>query len=262
MFGLGLVFFGLEVMRSAVTTIVELRKHEMRRRLAGGDFLQHRITGRAGEAKPEITLKRPPPAKPPLPTNAPPNPGANSGTQTPTKSGPLAHPNSQNVSGSRTPPLMRPASLPPEGQTGVPMLRAGSGHRLPLAASPPAGRVGNMAPMGPMVKTSSPAHSARSGNSQAGMYREPSLMPGKLTPPMASNMGANPPPMPPSFVPPSPSGSAASMRDRLAANRVPGSTPPLPMGGRPQPPPVSPSRPGGRPSLEAVRASKRAQQQA
>merc|ERR1719162_1020299 len=41
--GICIVLIVLELMRSAVMTIVELRKFEIRRRLAGGDFNKSRI---------------------------------------------------------------------------------------------------------------------------------------------------------------------------------------------------------------------------
>ncbi|CAE7222163.1 unnamed protein product [Symbiodinium sp. CCMP2592] len=71
--GVCLALFVLEVIRGAVTTVVELRKFEIRRRLVGGDFLQSRIR------KNDVGLKmrKPPAKKPALPLAPPRNPPKN-----------------------------------------------------------------------------------------------------------------------------------------------------------------------------------------
>ncbi|CAJ1420734.1 unnamed protein product [Effrenium voratum] len=124
--GICLALLVLEVVRSAVTTVVELRKFEIRRRLVGGDFLKSRIR------KTDVGLKgRTPPAKKPavplapprnLPKNAPPPPP------------------------SAKPPVVRPAFLPKEGPpgtpgakgaAGVPSFRTVGGKSLPVTGPPP-----------------------------------------------------------------------------------------------------------------------------
>eukprot|EP00449_Zooxanthella_nutricula_P061469 CAMPEP_0198568682 /NCGR_PEP_ID=MMETSP1462-20131121/106799_1 /TAXON_ID=1333877 /ORGANISM="Brandtodinium nutriculum, Strain RCC3387" /LENGTH=142 /DNA_ID=CAMNT_0044299753 /DNA_START=1 /DNA_END=426 /DNA_ORIENTATION=+ len=70
--GLGLDLLLLDVIRCAVTAIVELRRFEIRRRSASGDFLKSRIRNQAGAAKePELKQKKPPPKKPAVPKHAP-----------------------------------------------------------------------------------------------------------------------------------------------------------------------------------------------
>merc|ERR1719310_189354 len=77
--GVSLVLVVLELMRSAVMTIVELRKFEIRRRLQGGDFNRSRIRKQTGKeqdlvrkdkkkpAVPSVPPKKPAPQRPPPP---------------------------------------------------------------------------------------------------------------------------------------------------------------------------------------------------
>lgn len=71
--GLALCLLILEMIRAAVTTVVELRKFEIRRRMAGGDFLKSRVRkAQLDKGNPDTTLKTkpPPPKKAAVPTTA------------------------------------------------------------------------------------------------------------------------------------------------------------------------------------------------
>lgn len=256
----------LEVIRAAVTTIVELRKFEIRRRLVGGDFLKSRI-----RKNDEIGLKgrKPPPRKPAVPLQPPRNPP---------KATPPPPPPAK-------PPMARPSFLPAEtgnsNPTGMPSLRAANGQSLPVGAPPP-----GMPSMGPGGPPGVPPINMRSGRSPRGVgggftpLGTPGgagLMPGKLdgtptgTPktPIGTPGGGSllpgamdgarraggappPPPMMPGGMPPrSPGGSAVTgvtqdLTEKLKGNRVTNPPPPPTPGGRV--PGGPPSRPNSRPT--------------
>lgn len=109
--GIGMVVLVLEVVRSTIKTVVELRRYEVRRQTAAGDFLNSRLRTAADaeddKAAPAPARPKRVPRKPPVPV-APPAP----------KYGP---------------PDGHPRALTP----GVPTMTAG-GAELPLGPPPPA----------------------------------------------------------------------------------------------------------------------------
>eukprot|EP00929_Paragymnodinium_shiwhaense_P065305 TRINITY_DN32751_c0_g2_i1.p1 TRINITY_DN32751_c0_g2~~TRINITY_DN32751_c0_g2_i1.p1 ORF type:complete len:3094 (+),score=652.16 TRINITY_DN32751_c0_g2_i1:502-9282(+) len=231
----------LEVMRSAVTTIVELRKFEIRRRSAGGEFIQSKIRA-MGQRKPPslITERKEKPAKPKMP---------DTGKFVPTSKG--------------VPSPPPPAPPPPEIREGGPQLSG-----LPVAGpAPPGGRPSGpgttMRPMGlPALQGTSPIPSARSGGSGMGAQGGASLLPGRLDstsgsgglgmsmsggipgPPPGARGGRGPPGAPPPGMPHSPASmvtsATQSMTEKLKASRVGGAPPPPRPGSRPG------SQPGSR----------------
>jgi hypothetical protein len=133
--GLSLILFPLELVRSAVTTIVELRKYEIRRALAGGDYLQSRIRQLGGKRPPPVlTPKKAPEMRPAMPKMMP---------QVPTVSPPPPPPLPQRlpVAPSSTAPWGSsnsgngPGMLPPldagSSRSGTPRSLGGSGTLMP-----------------------------------------------------------------------------------------------------------------------------------
>lgn len=123
--GICIALLVLEVVRGAVTTVVELRKFEIRRRLMGGDFLKSKI--RKNDVG--IQGRKPPPKKPAVPMVPPKNPPKNAPPPP-----------------SAKPPVARPAFLPKEGPpglpgakgaAGVPSFRSAGGKVLPVTGPPP-----------------------------------------------------------------------------------------------------------------------------
>lgn len=228
--GLGLVLVPLEVVRSAITTIVELRKFEIRRGLAGGEFLQSKIRSLgAGRTPLVLTEKKIAPKRPAMPEIAPKMPTKKSAPPTPPPApAPPAPANNLPIA-----PPSPGASYGPGGFGGVP------GPPLPRAL--PSGN----------TPTRSPSGSTRSGfggpPSLGGSGRGGSLLPGRLDgtntslPPLGFGPGQVPPPP----VPNSPVTSVtASLTEKLKASRVAAAGAP--------PPPGSP--PGSRPSSHRMGA--------
>jgi len=248
---LGLVLLILEFIRAAVMTIVELRKFEIRRRLAGGDFNKSRVRKGADDgtppwkprrqfvAKPKLPTAPPKvivpksKAKPPLPEGTPPPPGFTMGFP----GGPPPPPGLQRpgflpdeVAGPRPLPVGQPP--PPPGQP-----RSGPGSpSAAVKAVPPIRMQGRTPPEGP-----SPA------GTPIGTPGSRSLLPGRLdgrgTPTLGGtgNFGGTsssmPPPPPMRGVPGSPSGSVSSftkpLSEKLAQSRtVTAPPPPGPGSGR------------------------------
>ncbi|CAK0801094.1 unnamed protein product [Prorocentrum cordatum] len=244
----------LEVIRSAITTVVELRKFEIRRRMAGGDFLQSRLRQvGAGAKRPDVRLRGPPPMRPPVPTMAPANPPKSAPPPPPHQPMPVSRP-AYLPSGTPPPP---PGAPPP----GAPMLRSGSGQSLPVAAA-----LQNVpgTPQGgtPMGGTPRDSATPRGGMSDSGRGQplppatpplQPgvNLLPGRLdSSPFGPSAPVQAPPMPLGGVPPSPTGSAvsavsAALSEKLKASRV-ATPPPLPPGGHGRPPSGGSSASGGR----------------
>lgn len=169
--GVCLALFVLEVIRGAVTTVVELRKFEIRRRLVGGDFLQSRIR------KNDVGLKmrKAPAKKPALPLAPPRNPPKNAPPPPP----------------SAKPPVARPAFLPKEsppgsagakGASGIPTFRTVGGKALPLGGPPPPpplppGVMSKGPSVAPSVSGASPAPSSRGIPSSRGPPPPPGAIP-------------------------------------------------------------------------------------
>jgi len=251
----------LELIRTAITTIVELRKFEIRRRLAGGDFLRSRVRGQKDQGKESLKLKRL--ARKNAVPRVPPQPPE-------TKSAPPAPPPAKA-------PVTRPSFLPPEGPTlpppGAPGLKTATGQGLPVAPGAPKAPPGGMKPLNIEPIGRSPINSARGIGAPGGASLLPgkldnrtpmstppgtgrsgplglgapgagSLLPGRLDGrgPIGAPIGAPPPPLP-GGMPASPSGSAVSgvtqsLNERLKANRV-GTPPPPPPGASMGAPPPS-----------------------
>jgi len=255
----------LELIRNAICTIVELRKFEIRRRLAGGDFLRSRIQGSRTMGKEALKLKRVGPKKPAIPV-APPMPPE-------TKSAPPVPPPAKAPVTRPSRPNFLPPEVPTHPPPGVPGVRTATGADLPVAPPPPG--VKAMPKLNIQAKGVSPINSARSGPGNAPLLpgkldgmtplgtplgtphqRGPlgapgagSLLPGKLSGPPGASLGSapfGPPPAPllPGGMPPSPSGSAVSgvtqsLTEKLKASRVGGVPPPPPPGGSSGlPPPI------------------------
>merc|ERR1719498_1139746 len=141
--GIAVVLVVLELMRASIMTIVELRKFEIRRRLAGGDFNKSRVRKQSAASRdplhphrsdkkkpkvPEVAPKKPPLARPPPPPKD-------------TQLG-KPPPEISEADLSRPPPPSRPAFLPPEDggpaiSGNIPFLRTAEGAGLPVGAPPP-----------------------------------------------------------------------------------------------------------------------------
>jgi hypothetical protein len=252
--GLGLVLVVLELMRSAVMTIVELRKFEIRRRLAGGDFNRSRVRKNTEASRdpmhpkrekkkplvPNVSVKKPPPppGKPPPPpmdmTLGPPAP-----LRTDEQ---LNRPNFLPPPGSRIPPgAPPPPAGKPDSLGNMPFLQTPGGASLPVAPGIPKGKppavpaFAGRPPPGipplqgmPMQGGTPSGTPGRGGLGTAGGMP---LLPGNLTPPglgksFGSTLGQTPPPPPPmpGGIPGSPSGSVAShlsksLSEKMAANK-------------------------------------------
>lgn len=258
--GLCIVLIILEFMRSAVMAIVELRKFEIRRRLAGGDFNKSRIRPQSASnvdpLKPNKGTRKPavptvPPKKPKMAKPPPPPPG--------TALGPPPLPGKEGM----PPPPPRPGFLPPEGTassnapyadiTGkLPFMRTPGGSGLPVGAPPPppgkgpgmgpaAFGLSGKAPQGvppiqgfggpPMQGTNTPGR----GGTPIGHAGGASLLPGiggrspGGTPPlgtptlgqsMGSTMGQTPPPPFGKGGMPSPSGGVAEHMSRSLSEKM------------------------------------------
>lgn len=271
--GIGVELLVLEVMRAAVTTIVELRKFEIRRRLDRGDFNRSAIRRAAGDDGEPVPKQLQPPkmpaAKMPTAPKVPP----------PSKNG-----------------MPRPAFLPPPGTAmppggpppGVPPLRAG-GRSLPVAAGPPRGPGGTMTP--PMAGTFIPLSGRTQTSGAMGTKEGGSLLPGAMTsgggsrtPPLQQSFGSNsgfqmpaPPSGPPGsqpappMMPGTPGGLGAAAEARMRQNKVAHATPPGSKGVTPpnsRPPshrsggagPPTPPIPPPAGTLQQTRANRRAEQ--
>eukprot|EP00928_Gymnodinium_smaydae_P052865 TRINITY_DN369_c1_g3_i1.p1 TRINITY_DN369_c1_g3~~TRINITY_DN369_c1_g3_i1.p1 ORF type:complete len:557 (-),score=126.11 TRINITY_DN369_c1_g3_i1:111-1673(-) len=210
--GIGLVVLPLEVIKSAIMTIIELRKFEIRRAQVGGDFLHSKIRALAGKKQtPMITPKKVPPKRPMMPEVSP---------KVPTRKVPPPRP--PPMAGNL--PVVGPPPMPPSS-TNLP----GPPLNLP-----------------PLERGRSPIPSARSAGSGIGSRDGGSLLPGRLDgtskslPPLGVGPPGTPPgpPLPPlGGVPGSPAGSVtsvtASLTEKLKASRMAAAGPPPPPGSAP-----------------------------
>lgn len=275
-----MVLLVLEIIRAAVTTVVELRRFELRRRMAGGDYLQSRIRKTANEppkpstyeakpAIPSVAPRRPPPPKGP-PKMAPPNRPSFLPQQ-----GSLANGAPQLAAPSGALPVAPGPPRPPAPPMGLPALKLGSPGdggllpgrldgrqtRLPLGASTPPLTPGHGTPHGAMTPPgcltphgmppgASPARPpplpVRSGRTPPGGV-SPSGSVRSVTHSLSeglkdrANKSANPPPLPPGARPlPRSGGSNPPSRPNSHRSSGSGPAPPKP----PTPPPAGTRRAG------------------
>lgn len=253
--GLGIVLVILELMRSAVMTIVELRKFEIRRRLAGGDFNRSRIRKQTAESQDPLHPKRDK-KKPNVPT-VPPKKPAMSRPPPPPKEMKLGPPPPEldEAKLSHAASMSRPGFLPAEGAApkigdgNMPFLRTASGAGLPVMAGqppppgkpPPGFNLGKPPPgIPPLQGMPGMQGTGTPGRGGLGQVGGSSLLPGKLrtpghtpigmaTPPggpgtptmgqsFGSTMGRTPGPPPPPPMPPGKGGMPPSPSGSVASH--------------------------------------------
>lgn len=219
----------LELMRSAVMTIVELRKFEIRRRLVGGDFNRSRIRKQSSANKDPLHFKKEkkkpslptvPPKKPPK--HPPPPPSSfNDGPPGP----------ELDEASLGMPPVSRPGFLP--AQSGdMPFMQTAGGAGLPVGPPPPPpgrppgrpppigpGSMGAAPPGVPHLDLRGPPMSANGSGPRIGQVGGAGLMPGKLSGRHGRSPGGTPPM---GNTPPMPGTPTLGMSSTL------GQTPPLP----------------------------------